>query len=195
MADVFVSYARSDLEQVRRIVTMLEEQGWSVWWDTRIVGGDRWDATIEREIALARCVVVVWTPQSINREWVHVEAHHGRNRGILVPIMINCNKLPFAFSLIQTRNLSDWDGTSISPLAAQFLADVRQKLEAPLSASHPQPTPAGDAAICNNEAERAWRVHNLDTSDDIGLLKAYVAKWDTVDKLWSYKAAQTYLCP
>ena len=44
MADVFVSYARADREIVRPIVTLLEAQGWSVWWDTRIGGGDRWDA-------------------------------------------------------------------------------------------------------------------------------------------------------
>jgi hypothetical protein len=59
MADVFVSYARANQDIVRRTVLLLEAQGWSVWWDTRISGGDRWDAVIAHEINAARYVVVV----------------------------------------------------------------------------------------------------------------------------------------
>lgn len=129
MADIFVSYARADQELVRPIVALLEGQGWSVWWDTRIVGGERWDAVIEREITAARCVVVVWTPQSVDREWVHLEAHDGRSRGILVPILNGIDKPPFAFRLIQARNLSGWDGSGKTAVVTQLLADVRQKLE------------------------------------------------------------------
>jgi hypothetical protein len=55
MADVFVSYTRTDQELVRPIVALLEAEGWSVWWDTRIVGGERWDEVIESEITAARC--------------------------------------------------------------------------------------------------------------------------------------------
>jgi adenylate cyclase len=128
MADIFVSYARADQEIVRRIVALLEAQGWSVWWDTRIAGGERWDATIEREINAARCVVVVWTPQSINREWVHLEAHHGRKRGILVPILIGLDEPPLAFSLMQARKLSHWDGVTDTAAIFQLLADVWQRL-------------------------------------------------------------------
>ena len=33
MADVFVSYARSDKARVAPLVAAIEGQGWSVWWD------------------------------------------------------------------------------------------------------------------------------------------------------------------
>lgn len=33
MADVFVSYARSDKARVAPLVAAIEAQGWSVWWD------------------------------------------------------------------------------------------------------------------------------------------------------------------
>ena len=79
MADIFISYAGADREIVGCIVALLEAQGWSVWWDTRIDAGERSDEIIEREIATARCVVVVWTQQSIDREWVHEEADRGAN--------------------------------------------------------------------------------------------------------------------
>lgn len=128
MADIFVTYTRADQELVHRIVALLEGQGWTVWWDTRIEGGERWDAVIEREITAARCVVV-WTPQSLEREWVHLEAHHGRERGILAPILVGVDKPPFAFSLIQARNLSGWDGTASFAVAVKFLEDVRHTLK------------------------------------------------------------------
>ena len=74
VADVLVGYASVDREIVRPIVDLLAARGWSVWWDARIGGGDRWDDTIKREIGAARCVVVVGTPGSIDREWVLDEA-------------------------------------------------------------------------------------------------------------------------
>jgi hypothetical protein len=36
MADIFVSYARAERNLVADIVNLLEAQGWSVWWDTRL---------------------------------------------------------------------------------------------------------------------------------------------------------------
>jgi hypothetical protein len=36
MADVFVSYARSDKALVVPLVAAIEQSGWSVWWDPEI---------------------------------------------------------------------------------------------------------------------------------------------------------------
>jgi formylglycine-generating enzyme required for sulfatase activity len=142
MADIFVSYSRADQEIVARLVRVLEAQDWSVWWDTRIVSGERWDATIEREITAARCVIVVWTPQSIHSEWVHLEAHHGHKRGILVPVLIDIDEPPFAFSLIQACKLSGWEAaTKKSTAVQQFLMDVRHRLEPSTAPRSPVSSP------------------------------------------------------
>ena len=50
MADIFVSYKRADRERVAQIVALLENEGWTVWWDNRVFGGAHWDALIEREL-------------------------------------------------------------------------------------------------------------------------------------------------
>ena len=39
MADVFVSYSRSDRSRVAPLVAALEAKGWSVWWDPAIDSG------------------------------------------------------------------------------------------------------------------------------------------------------------
>lgn len=128
MADVFLSYTRADQSLAHKIVELLEKQNWSVWWDTRISGGERWDAVIEREIKAAQCVVVLWTPQSIQREWVLIEAEHGRERGILVPVLIGCERPPFAFSLLQARNLTEWSKGQGFGEEQLFIDDVKNKV-------------------------------------------------------------------
>lgn len=148
MADIFMAYARADQEIVHNIIRLLRTQDWTVWWDVRLSVGERWDDVTEREINIARCVVVVWTPQSISRYWVNVEANHGRERGILVPVLIGCEKPPFAFSLIHSRDLSGWDGQTSTPASKGLLMDVRRRLESKAN-SPPQPqfglSPTDDA--------------------------------------------------
>ncbi|HUD88543.1 MAG TPA: SUMF1/EgtB/PvdO family nonheme iron enzyme, partial [Xanthobacteraceae bacterium] len=55
-------------------------------------------------------VVVLWTPRSINSEWVRTEAHYGQDRGKLIPVMLENCSIPLAFMLRQTVKLCDWAG-------------------------------------------------------------------------------------
>src|SRR5262249_7951489 len=79
------------------------------------------------------------------RQWVLEEANYGRDRGILVPILIGVDRPPFGFSLIHARNLTDWDGGARATEAALLLADVRHKL----GQSAPQPP---SQPVSKNEA-------------------------------------------
>ena len=74
MADIFISYAAEDRERVRPLVTALESQGYSVWWDGRIGIGNSFDRVIEYELDLASVVVVMWSEHSGESDWVRNEA-------------------------------------------------------------------------------------------------------------------------
>src|SRR5262249_57552897 len=100
MSDIFISYKKTDHARVRPIVDLLQEAGWSVWWDTRLNAGEQWDVTIERAITSAGCVVVVWSPESIDSYWVRVGASVGRERHVSIPILIQSPTPPFPYSLI-----------------------------------------------------------------------------------------------
>ncbi len=108
MADIFVSYASEDLEQVKPLVTTLEEQGWSVWWDRELVAGPSYEDKIEEALDEARCVVVVWSSHFIKSQWVRTEAHEGLEREILVPLLIDDVKPPLAYRAAQTAKMIDW---------------------------------------------------------------------------------------
>jgi len=108
MSDVFVSYKKEDFPIAERIVHSLRAQGLSVWWDENLTARSAWDAELEREISAAAAVVVLWTPRSVESEWVRTEAHYASEHGKLIPVMLETCTIPLAFLLRQTVNLSAW---------------------------------------------------------------------------------------
>jgi formylglycine-generating enzyme required for sulfatase activity len=121
MADIFLSYASADRERIRPLVKILEQQGWSIWWDRKIPPGKTYDQVIEKALDEARCVVVVWSQHSVVSDWVKVEAEEGMNRKILVPVLIEEARIPLGFRRIQAARLVDWQGeTSHHELESLF---------------------------------------------------------------------------
>jgi formylglycine-generating enzyme required for sulfatase activity len=129
MADIFVSYKREDRPFVAKLVALFEARQWSVWWDSRLGAGEQWDAEIERQLHAARCVIVIWSPTSVESYWVRSEAHYGRERGILVPILIDSAHPPITFALIHATDLSGWSGSSDDERIAAVLERVEQTLK------------------------------------------------------------------
>jgi TIR domain/Phage integrase family len=70
MADVFISYAKTDRSLALKLVAMLEAEGWKVWWDTSLAIGDDFRNEIMTELGHARAVIVIWTDASIKSDWV-----------------------------------------------------------------------------------------------------------------------------
>ena len=71
---VFVSYARSDAEQVLEIARLLEEEGATVWRDgDRILGGQYYGEEIVHAIAHSRVVMLMCSPHSFQSDNVHRE--------------------------------------------------------------------------------------------------------------------------
>ncbi len=117
MADVFVSYSRSDRTRVAPLVAAIKAKGWSVWWDPSIAAGQQFNDQIEAELLAASAVLVVWTPTSVVSRWVRGEARDAADRDILVPARFDNARLPIDARAIQTTDLDDW---SEDPASAPF---------------------------------------------------------------------------
>jgi hypothetical protein len=130
-ADIFLSYKRDDREAVEPLARQLEAQGWSVWWDPAITPGESYSVAIRSALEQAKCVVVVWSRGSVNSHWVLDEAGHGRDRGVLVPIVIDGVVPPLGFGQVQAIDLSRWSGRADDPRISQLFAGVRRVLRAP----------------------------------------------------------------
>jgi hypothetical protein len=115
MADVFISYAREDRKSAEKIASALETERLSIWWDRELIGGDNFDDAIERELGLAKCIVVLWSQHSIGSNWVRNEASMAAERDALVPVFIENVKLPLEFRRKHTIDLTMWMGDSTAP--------------------------------------------------------------------------------
>jgi hypothetical protein len=125
MADIFISYRKTDGDEVARVVAAFEAAGLSCWIDRRLEAGDIWDDAIEREMNAAKCVVVFWSPESVLSRWVRTEATEGLERGILVPVMLDGARPPLAFKLVQAVDLTGWTGDSRDARIGTLIAKVR----------------------------------------------------------------------
>jgi hypothetical protein len=105
MADVFLSYKREDRPLCVAIHDALTALRLSVWFDARLEMGVRFDKEIEREIHQAAVVLVLWSPQSADSDWVREEALVGRDRDCLVSARIAPCQLPMGFKAVQTADI------------------------------------------------------------------------------------------
>jgi TIR domain len=110
MSEIFISYASADRDRARVLAEALTKRGYSVWWDRTIPPGRVFDEVIQEAIQGARCMIVLWSADSVRSNWVKTEAAEGVTRGILVPALIGDAAPPIEFKRIQSANLSQWEG-------------------------------------------------------------------------------------
>lgn len=107
VVDVFISYKRDDRRRAARVAKKLQELGLEVWLDARIPSGTSFDTEIESALKSAKAVLVLWSKTSAASEWVRNEASTGKERGILVALMVEPCELPIAFRSVQYEPLYD----------------------------------------------------------------------------------------
>jgi TolB-like protein len=142
MAKLFVSYSRDDEAAAARVVHALERAGHEVWWDAKIEGGTRYSRLIGEALEKSEAVVVLWSRQSVESDWVRDEAAHGRERRRLVPLSLDGTRAPLGFRQIQNVDMSRWHGRVDAP---QFRA-VERAIAVAL----------GQEAVALEPARREW---------------------------------------
>lgn len=105
MGQVFLSYAREDLDRAKRVASALEKAGFSVWWDRHLSGGSEYSREIEQALKAAAAVVVLWSRVSVNSAWVRDEAAKGRDSGRLIPATLDGTEPPLGFGQLHTIDL------------------------------------------------------------------------------------------
>ncbi|NOX81414.1 MAG: TIR domain-containing protein [Alphaproteobacteria bacterium] len=108
MADIFISYARADRDRIEKLATALEVEDYSVWWDRHIAGGEEFSDEIEKQLAAAKAVIVVWSAEAIKSRWVKDEAVAAADAGKLIPVTIDGIAAPMGFRQFHLIDLSAW---------------------------------------------------------------------------------------
>lgn len=150
MADIFLSYSRTDQAIARRYAEAFQRAGLSVWWDATLRAGEAYDEVTEEALRSARAVVVLWSTTSVASRWVRAEATQADRNKTLMPAMIEPCTRPIMFELTQTADLAHWTGAPQDPAWLAFLADVRRRVDnvggapqaaAPAPIASPPPVP------------------------------------------------------
>lgn len=115
MADVFVAYKRENLLRARQVVDALEIAGYSVWWDHELTPVRSWDAEIERQLRMAKAVLVLWCPAAVEEDsFVRKEANLALDLNKLVPAKIQECDVPLRYRDINTFDLTNWNIEDLS---------------------------------------------------------------------------------
>jgi len=128
VSDVFVSFAHADADKAEIVVRFLENRGLTVWWDRRNEGGTRFRQEIERELEVARCVVVLWSRASRESDFVLDEATRGKERGVLVPVLVEDVAPALGFGPITHVRLLPWREAVDGPPMESMHSAVRKVL-------------------------------------------------------------------
>jgi adenylate cyclase len=129
MSDVFISYKRENLAAVGRLVEALRAEGIGVWWDQDIAPNAAWEATIERELAAAKLVIVAWSPAAVASDNVKAEARWARGQGRLLQVFVEPCEPPLFFGERQGIDLKSWAGAASHAAFRSVLESIRAGLE------------------------------------------------------------------
>jgi adenylate cyclase len=136
MADVFVSYARPDEAQSKRVAETLRGAGYHVWRDDELPAHRPYAEVIEERLKSAQCVVVLWSIEAAKSQWVRAEADTARAAGTLVQASLDGTIPPLPFNQIQCADLNDWSGDTGAHGWCKLLASA-QALVGPLPVDKP----------------------------------------------------------
>jgi len=115
MSDVYVSSALRDRHRAERVVRGLESLGWKVWWHGHTPPGMTDANTSTDALRRSRCIIVLWSAESILSGWVRNEAKRGLKRRCLIPVRIDPIEPPKGFRSAPTVELIGWEGGASEP--------------------------------------------------------------------------------
>src|SRR5262245_17884242 len=108
MADIFISYSKRDHALALKLSAFLEAEGWTVWWDKSLAAADPYRDEIMKQLAAARAVITIWSPNSVRSDWVRAEAGKAKADGKLIPVKtpdVAYADIPLPFGEMHTENL------------------------------------------------------------------------------------------
>ena len=137
--DIFVSYKAEDRARLLPLISALEAEGFSVWWDTHIGGGTHWREDIQDHLDAAKCVIVAWTRRSVGHEghFVRDEATRAQRREVYLPIRLDAVEPPLGFGEVQAISLKGWHGDRSDPRFLALAEAVRECISGEHMAHHP----------------------------------------------------------
>jgi adenylate cyclase len=110
LPEIFISYARANEAVAKRVEAGLKGAGFEAWRDDQLPAHSAYSQIIEQRLSGAAAVVVLWSEDAAQSQWVQAEADFARTRGKLVQAQLDHRLPPLPFNQIQCADLKNWRG-------------------------------------------------------------------------------------
>lgn len=128
--EIFVAYAREDQARVEKIVRILKDRGFLVFWDLDIRTGEDWYCTLLEKLDEVQCVLVIWSKCSAKSKAVRDEANEAMEIGKYFPVVLDdLKKPPLYYRSQQYLNLGGPANNSRSADLEKLCLELHQFIE------------------------------------------------------------------
>jgi len=109
--DVFISYSRADKRKAESFEKILHANNITYWRDySRLENGMPISFEIDQALLKSSLIVIFWSTHSIRSAWVQAESLKAYQGKKLVPALIDSVDIPVPFNIINTYDLTMWQG-------------------------------------------------------------------------------------
>ncbi|MGI9516542.1 MAG: toll/interleukin-1 receptor domain-containing protein, partial [Pirellulaceae bacterium] len=123
---VFISYGRADYESAKRVRKALVAAGHNVWWDDELLAAGKWSDQIEKALVNADAVVVLWSKNAEDSDWVRHESSISKVRGTLTNAQIGEANIPQLYRESQIVDLTGWNGSAEDPQFQKLTSSIQR---------------------------------------------------------------------
>ncbi|MBV1855885.1 tetratricopeptide repeat protein [Catellatospora tritici] len=169
---VFISYSHAaDSDYVAKLAAHLTAAGVVVWFDQKVVTGDRWSRVIQQQIDTCAAFIVVMSPASNKSDWVDREIDQAQLRGKPVfPLLLGGER----FFRLAHLQFVDVTGDRMPP--AGFVAQLHSAQTAAPAAFAAPVVVTVDAAILERQHTDAVTMYERgDYAEAADLLRHVIA--------------------
>lgn len=126
--DVFISYACEDKVEAGVLADFLRANHLTVWFDDELRSGELFEPAIRGAIDASRCVIVLWSSESVDSPWVKAEVDRAFNQRKVLHALLEEVEPPLPYGVFQSEDLRGLGRGSSRSCLERLLGAVRGKL-------------------------------------------------------------------
>lgn len=169
MTDLYISYSMRERHWVSQLVSALESEGYSVWWEHVAVLGDDVRPDSQNALDSAQYVVAVWSPLAVDDYWVLQDAKRAQESVKLLSVSYKSAELPSAFYSSEVADLKQWRGGDKSDPAYQHFVSQLKAIIKPSQPSEQERKQALKERKQRIQNEQLKRQVFVDLSDEAAI--------------------------
>ncbi len=191
MSHIFISYSKENIDFVRYLRALLENEGFAVWMDeAQLTPSARWWKDIEQNIDSCSAFVVVMSPEAYESDWVEREILRAENRKKpLYPVLLAGDP----WSRLANIQFEDLRTGLRSRPSTHFLNSLRQIIAPGKPRTVQFTVVEGDITQIDADVIALKYARKFHGADEIVAVRLTVGQAISLDQVWPETGDYVYL--